>query len=104
VLLFAAAANAQDAPVRYNPSSGTQDNPTSVGPSSKIEVFNDISLPMLVIPRASDGPPETGTPLGDPFPVPANGKAEFTVPNTPALLGMPFELDPNTQDDQLLGH
>lgn len=89
--------------VGYNPGSGTQDNPTSVNQGSEIKVKNDLDVPILVQPRESNGPPETGTPIGDPFIVLANSTAKFTVPNSPALLGMPFELDPNTSDDQLLG-
>jgi hypothetical protein len=105
ILLFAPVVSAQDPPpVAYNPPTGTQDTPNPVDPSSQIKVYNDIDVPIVVVPRASDGPPETGTPIGDPFIVLANSSTVFTVPNTPALLGMPFELDPNAPEDQLLGH
>ncbi len=102
--LLTAAAWAQNPPIVYAPASGTQDNPTGVDPGSTIKVTNDLDIPVVVQPRESNAPPEEGTPIGEPFWILANSNATWTVPNTPALLGMPFELDPNTHDSQLLGH
>ncbi len=92
---------AQD--VQYKPGSGTQDSPTSVSQGDAIRVDNNLDVPILVQHRESNAPPETGTPIGEPFFVLAKSTARITVPNSPAVLGMPFELDPNTSDSQLLG-
>jgi hypothetical protein len=61
-----------------------------------IRVDNNLDVPILVQPRESNAPPETGAPIGEPFFVLAKSTARITVTNSPALLGMPFELDPNT--------
>lgn len=91
-------------PIEYDPGSGTQDDPTVVGQGEQIQVRNNLDVPVVVQPRESNAPPETGTPIGDPFFILAKGVTNFTAPNSPALLGMPFELDPNTSDSQLLGN
>ena len=73
--------------------SATADWPNSVKPGETITVTSvKPGTSILITPRVVGG-----SPIGDPFFAAATG-APFTVPTSPSLLGITFELDP----DQLL--
>jgi hypothetical protein len=83
-------------------------NPNKVNPGDKVEITNNTGEPLTVSPKVPDSTPVVIAELFGPSILIPGGNGTpttgtYSIPNSSALIGIQFELDPSTASNELPG-